>query len=129
MGLQLFEITRPIMDIAQLSSSDGTTRTTMTNANVYAALVQSVLLSCDDPAVHVVQLFIVGGGHTVPIGSVSLPIGTGLNGTPAIDLLATGLPVLPGPFILPVGYSIQVSVAVALTTGHLQVVALSGLFT
>jgi hypothetical protein len=120
--------------VLQLTNAIGTTVTTVVTGGANGTLIESLNVSSTDATLaHTFQVYLSNGTTAFLLGSVNVPISAGnVAGTPAVDFLrsgaAPGLPVdVDGNFVIyvPSGFTLQVSVTVAVTTADfVEIVAL-----
>jgi len=114
-GLSTFDEVQPIVNGVTILNADGTAPKSITTAQTSRIRVDSILVSNTDTIAHVVRLYALISAVAYLIGSVSVPAGQGTAGTPAIDLLASALPITQVGIALAASVTLQASVEVVMT--------------
>lgn len=100
-------------------NADGTTKKTVYTAGADGALVDTVAVVSDDTAAVILEIHINDGTTSFQVGELSIPAGSGTDGTSAaVNLLSTtALPWLQtsGGLPLQATYSLEVNAKAAVT--------------
>jgi len=101
------------------ANADGTTVKTIYTAGVEGALIDNIAVVSDDTSAVILVLTYNDGTTDFPIGEVSIPVGSGTDGSsPAVNLLsATAMPFLQAGGGLPLGnaHSLKINAKSAVT--------------
>ena len=117
---------------AEILPGDGTTPVDLVVAGASGSLIEAIGATSTDTGVVELDLFLVSGALSVPIGSATIAIAAGTNGgtTPAANILAQAdLPWLRDDLLLTLGagWTLQVGAHAAVTAAKVvNVFALGG---
>jgi hypothetical protein len=105
---------------AEILPGDGTTPVDLVVAGASGSLIESIGATSTDTGVVELDLYLVAGALSVPIGSATIAIAAGTNGgtTPAANILAQAdLPWLRDDLLLALGagWTLQVGAHAAIT--------------
>lgn len=115
MGLSQFDENTALAQGVVLDAATGLGQVFLYNENPLQARVDAILATNDDVIAHVVVLIGYLSGVYYPIGSMSIPPGTGLGGLPSVDFLAGCLPSTMSGIVLDTGTSLMVRLEVVMT--------------
>lgn len=87
-NLQQFGETQPLAVSTQFQNGDGTSAKSICPAQTGPYRVDQILLTNTDSSAHNVDVYVHSGALSLLIGSVGVPIGTGLGGVPAQEAFA-----------------------------------------
>jgi hypothetical protein len=87
MGLSTFEEVNPLVQQTQILAATGTNLAGVLSGSPRSQRIDSMWAVNTDTIAHVVNVWTSYGGINYLLGSVNLPIGTGIAPTPPIDLL------------------------------------------
>jgi hypothetical protein len=126
-GLAQFQETQPLVQETAFLNANGIAAAAIL-ANLSGPYrVDMVLATNGDAVDHVIDLYIRISGVNYPIGSVSVPAGSGFGGVPSVDILAGALPAGSAGLPLIDGATLYASMEVAITApNQVTITALGG---
>lgn len=117
MSLTLFDETVPESFAIVLDDANTPGALDLTNSDKVLRRIDSILVASNDTVDRVIQLRLSQGGNYYWLGSLNVPAGTGFDGTPALDLLASVLPATQVGLNLFVFVILQVNAPAAVSSG------------
>lgn len=110
-----FDETIPATGAVTFAAADGTALKTLYDNRPFESRLDHLWAVNGDDIPHTLVLTFVGSGGQARTGSVTLAAGAGLNGTPAIDVLAACLPPDQQGLVFDVAAYLAGSLTVAVT--------------
>lgn len=127
MGQSVFDEKDPYSDVTQIVAATGTGLLAITSNAGRRKRADTIIVSSNDTIPHDFQLWLDnGGGQQTLLGTVTIPIGAGNDGaTPPVDVFAA-LPGLSLGIAPEDGYSLKISVTVAVAGAFIVYVSTLG---
>lgn len=87
----------PMVSVARIQNADASTQKTVVTGGANGTKLNALTATSDDTSARIVQVSLLRSAVNYILGSVSIPAGSGTDGsTPAVDLLnAVAMPGLP----------------------------------
>lgn len=123
---QPYEYTSPVVRRCQIENATGTNAVNLASVARDGERYDLILAASTDTSPRVLQVLVSDGVNWDTIGSVSIPAGSGLGGTPAVDVLGAIMPTGQTSLLLPTGQNLAFAVESAVTAAKVLTVALFG---